>query len=199
MASADLRLRIGIDLDNTLADYTAPLERLCREHGVSVGAGDAKLALRGFLRAAGREDEWTRLQGELYGPLMMEAEPFPGVGEFLAAAKREGAFCCVVSHRTRRPIAGQPHDLHAAARRWLEIRGFGELPAFFEETKSAKLARIASSDFTLFVDDLPELLLDPGFPGGVRRFLFDPKGGHQRSEALVHVNSWDAIRRAVFP
>jgi hypothetical protein len=200
MASADVLLRVGIDLDNTLADYAAPLERLCREHGVAVGqGGDPKLALRGFLRAAGREDEWTRLQGELYGPLMMEARPFPGIAEFLAAAERNGVSCFVVSHRTRNPIAGQPHDLHAAARGWLASHGFGSLPVHLEENKSAKLGRIASLGVGLFVDDLPELLLDPGFPSGVRRFLFDPKGGHSGFEGVVRVDSWEAMRQAVFP
>lgn len=199
MASADVPLRVGIDLDNTLADYAAPLERLCREHDVPVGQGDPKLALRGFLRAAGREEKWTRLQGELYGPLMMEAQPFPGVAEFLAAAQCSGVSCCVVSHRTRNPIAGQAHDLHAAARGWLASHGFGSLPVHLEETKSAKLCRIASLGLGLFVDDLPELLCDPGFPPGVRRFLFDPRGAHARSEGIERVDSWEAMRQAVFP
>lgn len=199
MASADVLLRVGIDLDNTLADYAAPLERLCREHSVPVGQGDPKLALRGFLRAAGREDEWTRLQGELYGPLMMEARPFPGIPDFLAAAERNGVSCFVVSHRTRTPIAGQPHDLHEAARGWLASHGLGSLQVHLEETKSAKLGRITSLDLGLFVDDLPELLCDPGFPPGVRRYLFDPRGEHASLQGVARVDSWEAMRQTVFP
>jgi hypothetical protein len=192
-------MRIGLDLDNTLADYSAPLARLCTAHGVAVGEGDPKLALRGFLRAAGREDEWTRLQGELYGPLMTEALPFPGIPEFLSAARRAGVPCCVVSHRTRHPIAGPPHDLHASAKAWLSASGFDQMPAHFEETKVAKLARIAALELDVFLDDLPELLSDPGFPGGVRRFLFDPKGAHRAPAGVQPVRSWDEFTRIIFP
>ena len=112
-------MRIGTDLDNTLADYGNVVRQMCRAHGIEPGEGDPKLALRSYLRAAGREPEWTALQGELYGPLMEGAEPFPGAVDFLASAASSGIECVVVSHRTRRPIAGQPHDLHASARAWV--------------------------------------------------------------------------------
>lgn len=186
-------MRIGLDLDNTLADYASPLARLCREHGIDAGEGDPKLALRGFLRAAGREPEWTMLQGELYGPLMTEARAFPGAAEFTAAAARAGATCVVVSHRTRTPIAGQAHDLHASARSWLAAHGFGGLEVHLEETKQAKLGRIAALRLDVFVDDLPELLLDPAFPRGVRRILFDPRSEHAVAAGLERVDSWNAL------
>jgi len=30
----------------------------------------------------------------------------------------------IISHRTRHPFIGEPHDLHAAALSWLERQGF---------------------------------------------------------------------------
>jgi hypothetical protein len=50
-------MRIGIDLDNTLADYRRPLERLCALHGLPGPYVDPKLTLRETLRSRGEEGE----------------------------------------------------------------------------------------------------------------------------------------------
>ncbi|MBE2179993.1 MAG: hypothetical protein IAE97_05940 [Chthoniobacterales bacterium] len=186
-------MRIGIDLDNTLADYGNVVGQMCRVHGVETGGGDPKLALRAYLRAAGREAEWTALQGELYGPLMEGAEPFPGAVNFLISAAAAGADCIVVSHRTPRPIAGQAHDLHAAARAWIK----GHLPPGLEvhlaETKQEKLSRIGKLRVDVFIDDLPELLGAAGFPAGVAKVLFDPRGEHPEQPGVERFRTWAEI------
>jgi len=185
-------VRIGIDLDNTLADYSAPLSRLCAEHGIEPGP-NPKLALRGHLRAAGREDEWTRLQGELYGPLMREAQMFVGAREVIGAVRSRGLNITVVSHRTKHPIAGEKHDLHFHAQRWLEDNGVGSIEVFFEESKEAKIERIRQLRCGLFVDDLPEILTHPEFPAGTRRILFDPGRSHPAFSGLERAAAWSEI------
>jgi len=190
-------MRIGIDLDNTLADYSAPLLRLCALHGVDPG-GDPKLALREHLRGAGREDEWTRLQGEIYGPLMAEALLFPGVADFFRRSLDAGSECFIVSHRTRQPIAGEAHDLHCSARHWLRAMGLANVPVHLEESKSAKVGRIRSLDVNCFIDDLPELLLESAFPEGVRRILFDPGNQHADSPAWRRCSSWRSVTSELF-
>lgn len=183
-------MRIGIDLDNTLADYRRPLERLCALHGLPGPYPDPKLTLREALRSRGEEDEWTRLQGELYGPLMQEAQLFEGAVETIRKWQASGCDVCVVSHRTRHPIAGEKHNLHAFARGWIESRQLGLADLFFEETKEAKLARIESLCCDVFVDDLPEILLHPGFPSATRRILFDPGRSHPSKPGLQSAGSW---------
>ena len=101
--------------------------------------------------------------------------------------------------------AGPQVDLHEAARGWLECRGFHgraevELPkerVFFAETKQGKLQRIRELDCSHYIDDLPEFLLEPGFPAEVERILFDP---WQRSVGRVPfacVSDWEAARRCL--
>lgn len=187
-------MRIGIDLDNTLADYGNVVRQLCGVHGVEVGEGDPKLALRGYFRAAGREPEWTALQGELYGPLMEGAVPFPGVVDFFGLAAAKGAECVVVSHRTRRPIAaGQLHDLHATARAWIERHLPTGLKVHLAETKQEKLSRIGELQVNAFIDDLPELLGAEGFPVGVARILFDPRNEHPEQPGVERFQTWACI------
>jgi len=192
-------MRIGVDLDNTLADYSAPLARLCREYGVGRAAPNAKLALRDHLRERGREAEWTNLQGEIYGPLMPEARLFPGAAEFLSRAMGRGCECFVVSHRTRRPIAGQAYDLHQSARLWLQGQGLGDIAVYLEESKISKLTRIGSLRADVFIDDLPELLGDRAFPAGVRPVLFDPARSHTADWIGQACASWSELTGALLP
>jgi len=190
-------MRIGIDLDNTLADYRRPLERLCALHGIDGVQRDPKLALREELRARGEEVAWTRLQGELYGPLMQEAELFTGAAEVLNMWQSSGAEVFVVSHRTRHPIAGEQHDLHAHGRRWIEERGLHASGVIFEDSRDAKVARIGSLQCDFFVDDLPEVLLQSGFPVGTRRILFDPGLSHGAISGVQTAATWAQVERFV--
>lgn len=190
-------MRIGVDLDNTLADYRLPLERMCAAYGVSLPQSDPKVALREELRARGEEGEWTKLQGELYGPLMSEAKLFPGVEDAVRHWLSSGCEIFVVSHRTRHPIAGKKHDLHAHARSWIMKSGLAVTGVFLEESKASKIARIGLLQCSVFVDDLPDVLEHPDFPKMTRKILFD-SGSSQRSTMGVELAAtWMQIKQLV--
>jgi hypothetical protein len=193
-------LRIGIDFDNTIVSYDALFHRAAVEQGLVPSAlPPTKIAVRDHLRSIGREDNWTELQGHVYGPRMQDAAPFPGVIRFFEWAQAASIAVAIVSHRTRHPFIGPQHDLHAAARGWvslmLERQGLiRHDQVYFELTKAEKLARIATAGFTHFIDDLPEILLAEAFPAGTRRILFDPERHHATDPGLVAVASWNDIR-----
>lgn len=201
--SPDPRMLIGLDFDNTIVRYDGLFHAVAVDQGlISPSVPAAKEQIRDHLRALRREDDWTRLQGLVYGPGMRRAEPYPGVLEFLARCRRTGLDVAIISHRTLHPYVGPRHDLHGWARSWLDAHGVLDprdigLPAgriHFETTKEAKLARIQACQCSHFVDDLPEFLGDHRFPPGVRRILFDP----HRTEAPVEpsiqkIRSWDEL------
>lgn len=193
---------IGVDFDNTIVCYDHVFGRVAAEHGVNpTSRTPSKTALRDHLRALGQESRWTELQGIVYGPRIGEAVPFPGVLEFFARCRKEGRPLAVISHRSRHPYAGERHDLHEAARTWLERQGFHEPGravldphrVYLEETLDAKLSRIAAAGCSDFIDDLPEVLGHPRFPDGVRRILFDPHGLHAPTPGGLIVRSWHEI------
>lgn len=189
---------IGVDFDNTIVSYDALFHRLALERGLIAPAVPAtKNAVRDHLRRAGQEDIWTALQGEVYGARLTEADPFPGVLDFFRACRAAGVSLRIISHKTRHPFAGERHDLHAAARRWLHQQGFfaadgiglAESDIHFELSKAAKVARIAACGCDLFIDDLPEILQDPAFPTTTERILFAPAGASATSD-LTTARSW---------
>lgn len=200
-------VRLGVDFDNTLVSYDEVFHRAARQAGlVPASLPRTKEAVRGHLRAAGREADWTALQGEVYGRRLVEAPAFPGALELLREAVRRDVPVAIVSHKTRRPCLGPPLDLHAAALTWLEAQGCFDrdrigLPrerVFFLESREEKLARIAALGCTHFLDDLPEVLLAEGFPAATAPILFAPRGAPAGAEALTAVRSWAELRPALW-
>jgi len=169
---------IGLDFDNTIVCYDKAIATLAEERfDLPDDLPRTKLAIRDYLRRLGREADWTRFQGELYGPGMIQAEPFENALDVLRelAALEHRLF--VISHRTRFPYLGERYDLHSCAETWIRER---IPPVFasvtFNESKADKIENIRRTSCSIFVDDLPEILSDPTFPNSTRPVLFAPNG-----------------------
>ena len=187
---------IGLDFDNTIVSYEKVYRRLVEKHGAEIVPGQSsKNLLRDHFDRKGEADIFTRIQGEVYGPGLAGAEAYPGFSSCLEQLTKDGWKVVVVSHRTKHPLAGPAHDLHQAARQFLEDSGWlGEKirEAHFEETKEAKLMRIARCGCNFFVDDLPEILEHPLFPANVNKILFSPGALHKKGE-LRWISHWSEI------
>jgi hypothetical protein len=182
------RKRIGLDFDNTLVGYDGVFFAAARERGlVSADNLVSKRAIRDAIRLLPEgELAWQRLQGYVYGAGIGGAKLLDGADGFLRRCRGEGHEIFIVSHKTE---FGH-HDparvnLRDAALGWMEANGLFAVDGyaiptanvFFESTRAAKLARIAAIGVTHFIDDLEEVLTDPGFPPGVMRVLLADAGG----------------------
>jgi hypothetical protein len=141
------------------------------------------------------------MQGYVYGARMAEAAAYPGMIDCLTWARSHHIPISIVSHKTRFPFLGEPYDLHAAARNWIELYlkdANGPLVdhdrIFFELTKDAKVQRIGDIGCSTYVDDLPEILLHKGFPVDTNKLLFDPDDHHQDT-ILNRAQHWQEVRR----
>lgn len=173
---------IGLDLDNTIVCYDQAIKRLAEElPDLPSTIPKTKLGVRDFLRAEDREDEWTMFQGNMYGPGMSYAEPFPSALSVIAAMQSAGHRTIIISHRTRHPYLGPQHDLHAAARTWIKnnlisngTQLVAESDIHLNETRDEKVALVKSLACDLFIDDLIEVLTDPAFPMSTEKVWFAP-------------------------
>ena len=200
-----LAMRIGIDFDNTLAGYDGVFSRLACEWGLSApGSTLTKLQVRELAR---QQDEllWQRIQGEVYGPRMQQAEQFEGVDSFLTRCAAAGGIeVCIVSHKTQFGHFDETNtDLRIAARSWMKSHGFFDRYGivdqnlYFESTQTEKVQRIAQLRCDLFIDDLPELFEHPDFPAATRKILFSP-GNAGANDAVTRCASWHQIEVEVF-
>lgn len=200
---------VGIDFDNTLANYDSVFVLLAREHGLLPPefVGGKKAVRQALLSRVGGESAWMRLQGLAYGIRISMAQVAPRSREFIALCRARGVTVYIVSHKTARGHFDSGRtDLRAAARGWLETKGFfGQDGAgldrdavFFEETRAAKVDRIARLGCTHFVDDLPEVFAEPGFPATAEPLLLDNAGVQVAGRVRVF-QTFDQIANALFP
>jgi len=193
-------MHIGLDFDNTIVSYDTLFHKVALEGGwITADVPVSKVSVRDHLRAIGKEPVWTELQGYVYGARMDEATVYPGVLECLVWAREHRFPVSIVSHKTRYPFLGKQYDLHATARQWIsqhltDLKGPLVAPSrvYFELTKESKVKHIADIGCTVYVDDLPEILLSPGFPTSAARILFDPDSHHQ-AQTLPRATHWSEI------
>jgi hypothetical protein len=200
---------VGIDFDNTLVSYDELIHRVAIDRGLIGGETEiAKRLVRDRIRLRpGGEIEWQKLQALVYGPLMSQARPIAGAGDFVRACRGRGFRVYIVSHKTE--FAGYDEtgtNLRDAALAWMASHGFfaadglGFDPAqiFFEGTRDAKIERIRALGCTHFIDDLAEVFLEPGFPPTVRKLLYSPDGVSGDAGDVSVMASWPAIHDYFF-
>lgn len=199
---------IGIDFDNTIVCYEETFHRVAKEmHLISPSVPANKTAVREHLQSKGRNDLWTELQGIVYGPKMGEAKMYEGAAEFFLACRKKNFEVYIISHKTQFPFIGQKHDLHEAARRWLEANGFFDENnigldrdrVFFCPSREEKLKMIAEKKCSYFIDDLPEVFSEKSFPQKTSKFLFDPADVHSKWNGGKRVRSWEELKRWLVP
>jgi hypothetical protein len=141
-------LRIGCDLDGTLADLDSAFQR---EAERLFGAGETEPSVRGRRRLRAL---WTHVTAtENFWTTLAEAEP-GAVARLADAAATRG---WEIIFLTQRPAtAGEPTQRQS--QRWLEAHGF-ERPSVF--VVSGSRGRIASAlDLDAVLDDRPENCAD---------------------------------------
>ena len=142
-------LRIGLDFDNTIITYDAVFLAAARKWGlVGTDFTGGKQAIRDTIRLLpDGELSWQKLQGQVYGKGLAQAEMVEGVDEFLRRCRKNNVPVVVVSHKTE---FGH-HDpdrinLRNAARAWMAEHGFfqaggyGIAPdaVYFESTRRTR-------------------------------------------------------------
>jgi hypothetical protein len=172
---------LGLDFDNTLVRYDKLFHQLALEKDLIEESLPAdKAAVRDYLRSQGQDEQFTLLQGEVYGLRILEAEPAPGMLEALNELHLRGIPMVLVSHKTRTPYKGPAYDLHRAAWSWLEKHNFFSKEGlswktsqvYFENSKGEKVNRIKALNCSHYIDDLPEILNQ--IPINISTILYSP-------------------------
>ena len=200
--------RIGIDFDNTIVCYHELFFSVARDTGwIRSSVPRSKKEIRDYLYSI--EDgkiKWQKLQALVYGPLIKDAPVFEGFEEFLARGSDMNAEFFVVSHKTQyalRDAVGV--DLHKASLDWLRENNlldsggnsFKRENIFFESTRKGKIKRLASLGCTHFIDDLPEIFKDHGFPLNVEKILFDPLQEQVSFRGVKNYSHWVDISKCI--
>lgn len=201
------RLRVGIDFDNTIIAYDEVFRAAAKRAGlIDANFVGRKQGVRDAIRLLpDGELAWQRLQGEVYGKGIGGATLVPGVDAFLRRCRAEGCTVAIVSHKTEYGHYDPDRvNLRKAALDWMAAQGlFDDVHAIpqdnvhFGSTRAEKLGRIAALSLTHFIDDLEEVLTDPGFPANVKRILFADAEQPATAPYIV-CSTWRDIEQQVF-
>ena len=202
-------MHIGIDFDNTIANYDRLLADLAVEEGhLALRPEGGKRIIRDLVRGQDEgEIARQKLQALAFGPRIGGAVMMEGFSTFVAQCKRRDVAVFIVSHKTR--FAAQDRlgvDLHEATLGWMEGNGFFSSDGlgmrrenvFFEPTRGKKVERIAALEVTHFVDDLEDVFRDSAFPDGAEEILFAPHGPAARPGPWVVCDHWNRVSEHLF-
>ncbi len=164
-----------------------------------------KVAVREAVREVeGGFPRWVELQALVYGPEITRAKPAPGVEAFLLVCKEQGVPVSIISHKTKTPALGFQSNLHDAARGFMEQHGFfGRLgvdpsAVSFHPDRPQKVATVERRGCSHFIDDLPEVFQEPGFPSGVEQILYRREPAADLPDGVVQLAEWSAIQARLF-
>ena len=158
---------IGLDFDNTLVRYDDLFHKLATEKKLIDNKTPAdKVEIRNYLREQGQDEEFTLLQGEVYGGRILEADPAEGMLDALKKLKEQEKKMVIISHKTRYPYRGPAYDLRDMAMKWLEKYQVKDIldnkktrmSIYFADSKEEKIRMIEKLGCDYYIDDLIEIL-----------------------------------------
>ena len=191
---------IGIDFDNTIIKYDNVFGRIAFEKKIiSDSELKSKNDVKKLLISSDRENDWTELQGTVYGSHIMAAEPYENFSDIFVSLLNAGHELKIISHKTKYPFIGKRINLRSAAMMWLKEKGIvgtghnklSETDVFFCSTITEKVAMQKKQRCDVFVDDLAKVLklINPQ----VNRVLFDPKSEIDACEQFNILRDWGDI------
>lgn len=169
--------KFGLDLDNTLIDYSQSAIEYCKITGLQIHK--TLKDLRNHVKYEMNNDEsWQSAQAWIYTKGLDYAQLTNGTNEFFKLLRENDFDVAIISHKTSRtPKKHGSQELHLRTLKWLSSRidsKYFELEEniYFEPTRDEKIQRIRSLKINYFVDDLLEILEDKNFPKAAKKYLF---------------------------
>ena len=202
-------LRIGLDFDNTIANYDQAFPEVARILGYETNNLNATLNKRDLklklLKQPDGDTAWQKVQGLVYGKFIDLASLYPGVYEFVLRALASGHKIFIVSHKTELGNFDESRTpLRQAATAWLinqKLVGDSDSKIklqniYYAETRDEKINKIVELQLDVFIDDLDEVLSDRSFPKRTRKILFG--SGATTSQEILAMQSWREVGDELF-
>lgn len=200
-------LKVGIDFDNTIADYSKAFFQVAVQQGwLPEGEVLNKQQVKQYFISRNLPDRWTELQGIVYGEKIANATVYSGVKAQIKRLLALSAELYIISHKTHYPVIGEKISLHQCALSWLihhDLVGHcaGQIKAgnvYFNQTQEDKINKIAMLSCDYFIDDLPAIFQHKNFPAKVKSIYFAPhKQGNDQTKTHFKVSHWSKISQII--
>lgn len=193
---------VGLDFDNCIVNYENAIKKLITDKNIfnsNESANFNKENFKEIIINRTNEDNWTLIQGSLYGKYIKYAKPYPNAVKIINnLLKKHSVY--IISHKTLNPFFGRRYNLHKSAQKWIKnnLIDQNKKPLLnnnlisFNEKVEDKIKTISKLGCDIFLDDLPQILTHKEFPKKIDKFLFNPNNKkYDESIYLNSVNSWN--------
>ena len=192
-------MNIGFDFDNTIISYDEIFYKIALEKKlIPRNLEKNKSSVKEYLHKYNKYNEFTELQGLVYGKEIMRANPSKGLLKLLEEIKSiKTCKLFIVSHKTQYPYIGEKIDLRKAASKWIgnylrneKSRYFKEKNIYYESTIESKIKRINKLKCDVFFDDLPNII--KLLPEKMGRILYDPNKNNNEDN-MEKISDWSDL------
>lgn len=185
-------MRIGIDLDNTIIDYSNSFifginnNKLLTKNIINLiikknkinNISIKELIKSKIIQTTNGEKKWRKLQSEVYGKLITYALVNSEIYKFLTLCNHKNYKIYIVSHKTKYGHYSKKENLlRLSALKFLKnkkiINNFiNSKNIFFTDTLNDKINKISELKLDYFIDDLKKIFDNKNFPKRTKKILF---------------------------
>jgi len=187
------RLKIGIDLDNTIINYQNSFKRFLKEKNINFKLINKK-KIKYISNNNSKIKNWTQAQEEIYGKYIELAKPFKYFKNFEKFALKNNIKLFIVSHKTKFSQFSKKYNLHSQSNKWLENNISKEIyKIYYVKTVNQKVNKIAFLNLDYFIDDLIEIFNHKNFPKKVKKIHFSKI----KANNFYTFSNWDKIKNYI--
>lgn len=197
-------MNIGIDFDNTIVCYDNVFYKAALRYGFKMlNVKKDKNSVKEFIQNNYHHDDFTILQGYVYGKCMNLATLYVGLKKFIISSLKNNFKVFIISHKTKYPILGKQYNLHQEAMNFLIKNKIVDSDliikknVFFEKSKEKKIKRISELNLDFFIDDLPDIIDHENFPENTKNIYFDPNKENIAKNYDFRAVNWNEINNFV--
>ena len=195
-------MKIGIDLDNTIISYDdAFLNVAKRRDLIDQDFQGGKSEVKQIIKQRKKGEKiWQKLQGQVYGKYIDQANIFPGFKRFHWRCSNQKIPVTIISHKTEYGHYDEEKiSLRMSALSFLEQEGIVNKDknifpqdVFFTSTREEKIKTIKHNNFDWFIDDLEAVIFDNNLKDLPNKILFSKKTVEQPVDVKFY-SSWSEI------
>ncbi|GEM_PF-6274654 len=155
-------MKIAIDLDHTLIDYSTVYKYALRDLKLNHLFNEDQIPTKEYIKKVIKEDPefgnniWIKFQGLCYGKYIAEALFFNKSLNTISSLLQKGYEITIVSHKTKESLCGE-FPLQEVARKRIQQESL-DIDIVFKSSSEEKIHYINANKFNFVIDDLESIL-----------------------------------------
>lgn len=188
-----MRLKIGIDLDNTIINYQNSFKKYLKEKKINFKLIN-KTKIKYISNNNPKIKSWTEAQEEIYGNYIIFAKPFKYYKDFENFALKNKIKLFIISHKTKYSQFSKKYNLHLRSNIWLENNiSKKDYKIYYVKSIKEKVKKISHLKLDYFIDDLIEIFKQKNFPKKVKKIFFSKK----KLNDVLTLSNWKKIKNHI--